>query len=169
MKASKVGWSVLTYQLLEGLIWLLGSWILPPLFIQFLMWVGKGLFNLSADPDSGRCSDCGIFLSLMCDPVGRTCFCDNFSVSYLALPFLQEMCDPGLGPTVDPRTWWSPVCGGSLVYGLWLAAAVGSDLRTVAASAGNHTGIIAPGGQGHHPVCMNDAYLVCIFWNEQTD
>lgn len=49
------------------------------------------------------------------------------------------------------------------VHGPWLAAAVGSDTRTVAASAGNHTGIAAPGGQGHHPVCMNATYFICIF------
>lgn len=77
------------------------------------MWVGKGLFNISADPDLGRCCECGIFLSLKCGPAGRTCFYNNPSASCLALPFLQEVCDPGLGPTAGPCTWWSPFCGGS--------------------------------------------------------
>lgn len=40
----------------------------------------------------------------------------------------------------------------------------GSDTREQSQCALEMTyELVAPGGQGHHPVCLNVAYFVCIF------
>ena len=58
-----------------------------------------------------------------------------------------------------------------LIMGLGWLQLWGSDTREQLQRVLEITwDLVAPGGQGHHPVCLNVAYFVCIFLKEeQTD